>query len=134
MSASSKVATLSGLIKKNRQVLKRIESYYRSFIDTEMDQGDRKTSDAIVIADRLVNYYTCLETIFVRISQFFENDLNREKWHRDLLEKMTLQIDDIREAVISDETYIPRTRPHSPHCGLSHVLTLPARSRATPRP
>ena len=106
MSVSSKIATLSNLIKKTRQVLKRIESYYRSFIETEMVHGDKKISDAIVVADILVNYYTCLETIFVRISQFFENDLSQEKWHRDLLQKMTLQIDDIREAVISDEAYV----------------------------
>ncbi|RKX79652.1 MAG: hypothetical protein DRP87_02385 [Spirochaetes bacterium] len=92
-------------IERNRRVLKRIESYYKDYISTEMEPEKRKRSDAIVISDILVNYYTCLETIFLRISQFFENDLNTEKWHQDLLEKMTLEIEDIRKAVIAEESY-----------------------------
>lgn len=47
MSVNSKIAALSNLIKKNRQVLKRIERYYHSFIETEMVQGDKKISAAI---------------------------------------------------------------------------------------
>ena len=31
--------------------------------------------------------------------------MRREKWHSDLLRKMTLKIDGLRNAVISDETY-----------------------------
>jgi hypothetical protein len=32
--------------------------------------------------------------------------LHKDKWHSDLLHKMTLEIQGIRKAVISDETYI----------------------------
>jgi hypothetical protein len=53
----------------------------------------------------VTNYYTCLETIFLRISQFFENQLNSEKWHKHLLEKMRIQINGVREQAISDDTY-----------------------------
>ena len=32
------------------------------------------------------NYCTCLETIFLRISQHFENRLDPARWHNDLLQ------------------------------------------------
>ncbi len=62
----------------------------------------RKNTSAMVIAELMVDYYTCLETCFLRISQFFENHLSQERWHADLLEKMTLRIEGTRDAVISD--------------------------------
>ena len=64
----------------------------------------RKHASAIVIAELMVDYYTCLETCFLRISQFFENHLSDSRWHADLLEKMTLRIEGTRDAVISDST------------------------------
>ena len=70
------------------------------------DLGDasRRAEKAVVIAELLSKYYTCMETIFLRISQFFENSLSAERWHADLLDKMTLKIESVREAVIRDET------------------------------
>jgi hypothetical protein len=37
----------------------------------------RTTEQAIVLADVLVSIYICLETVFLRISQHFENRLDR---------------------------------------------------------
>lgn len=41
----------------------------------------------------------------LRISQFFENSLKPHKWHSDLLCKMTIDIEGVRKAAISDQTY-----------------------------
>jgi hypothetical protein len=41
----------------------------------------------------------------VRISQYFENNLEQHRWHADLLKKMTLRIEDVRVALLDDETY-----------------------------
>lgn len=60
---------------------------------------------AMLLAALLENYYTCCETMFIRISQFFENNLAAERWHRDLLERMTLGITTIRPRVLSDPSY-----------------------------
>jgi len=57
------------------------------------------------MAEILVDFYTCLETLFLRISRFFENNLQTDKWHSDLLHKMTLEMNKIRPAVLSDKTY-----------------------------
>ena len=105
MNVDNTILTLSGVIQKNVLVLKRIEDFYTNFIQNELKPELRKTEQAIVISDLICNYYTCLETIFLRISQFFENNLKPDKWHQDLLQKMTIRIKTIRPAVISDETY-----------------------------
>lgn len=98
------VALLLSQINKSESVLKRITEEYDVFLATDYKLLGEKSTSAIVIAEYLVDYYTCLETLFFRISQFFENNLSRDKWHRDLLEKMTLQVVGVREPVVSDNT------------------------------
>ncbi|MBN1348860.1 hypothetical protein JXJ21_05580 [candidate division KSB1 bacterium] len=105
MSANAKILTLKSEIIKGTNVLDRISEFYEQYIDATFDPGARRIDQAIVIADLICSYYTCLETIFFRISQFFENDLSKEKWHQDLLEKMTLNIEGVRTAVISGSTH-----------------------------
>ena len=98
------VALLLGQIDKSESVLKRITEQYDAFLETDFKLLGRKSTSAIVVAEYLVDYYTCLETLFLRVSQFFENNLRKEKWHADLLERMTLQVEGVREPVISDHT------------------------------
>ena len=61
---------------------------------------------AVLVAGLLENYYTCAETLFLRLSQFFENHIETVRWHKDLLEKMTLEIESVRPRLLSDETYV----------------------------
>lgn len=42
------------------------------------------------------NIYNLLENYFLRISKFFENDLDQSSWHRELVNRMTIEIRDIR--------------------------------------
>ena len=63
----------------------------------------RGIEEAMVIAQSMTNYYTCIETIFLRVSRFFENNLSKERWHQELLDRMTIEIEGIRKAVISDD-------------------------------
>jgi hypothetical protein len=91
-------------IEKTEGVLANLENVYRTR-EEWFSTGDRAIEKAVLLADIFVNYYTCSETLFFRISQFFENSLPTEKWHSELLRKMNLTIPDIREQVISDETF-----------------------------
>lgn len=104
MNETAKVRTLLSEIDKCRAVLGRIVAFYDEYLDQTQGARAKTTEQAIVLSDIWVSYYTCLETVFLRISQFFENDLNPEKWHQDLLHKMSLRIEDIRNPVISDDT------------------------------
>lgn len=56
-------------------------------------------------AQLLDNTYTAFETLFLRISQHFENSLDQSHWHTDLLDKMKIRIPEIRERVISEKTH-----------------------------
>jgi hypothetical protein len=64
------------------------------------DRGER-----IVLAQILENTYTAVETALLRISQGFDNTLNPERWHADLLDKMLLEKQGVRPRVLSDESH-----------------------------
>lgn len=51
------------------------------------------------------NFYNGLENIFSAIARFYENDLSRDSWHRDLLTRMLLSIKNYRPAVIDRELF-----------------------------
>jgi len=104
MNETARIRTLISELEKGRAVLVKIVSFYDRYLAETQNVRARTTEQAIVVADILVSYYTCLETVFLRISQFFENDLQPEKWHQDLLHKMSLNIEGVRDSVISDES------------------------------
>ncbi len=65
-----------------------------------------KTGNAAVMVAGLVeNYYTCLETAYLKISQHFENHLAPSRWHAELLAKMTLHIEGVRVPAVSRASY-----------------------------
>ncbi len=105
MKENELIAALVEEIRKSRIMLGKIDSFYKEFKDNDLTLIGKKRASAIVMAEIMVDFYTCLETLFLRISQFFENILEKDKWHSDLLHKMTLEIEGARKAVISDETY-----------------------------
>jgi hypothetical protein len=47
--------------------------------------------------------YGILENYFLRVSKFFENSLPPDRWHKSLVEKMGLEIVDVRPALFADE-------------------------------
>ncbi|KHE90409.1 MAG: hypothetical protein K8F52_13285 [Candidatus Scalindua rubra] len=42
------------------------------------------------------NIYNLFENYFLRISKFFENDPNKTSWHRDLVDRMSIEIKGVR--------------------------------------
>ena len=104
MNLETNIQTLRSEINKSLSVLARIDTYIVNF----QQQKLIKTSgldEAMIITQALTNYYTCIETLFFRISKFFENNLDKERWHRSLLEKMSLDIENVRPKVICDSVY-----------------------------
>ena len=98
---------LTALIRAQRR---RLEAVYRSVesaLEHEIAQLGKTPMSALIVAGLLENYYTCLETIYLRISQSFENNLDPARWHNDLLQKMTLEIEGVRTAAVSEETFPP---------------------------
>lgn len=104
MSDLDSLNELAARLEKTLALLERIGREYDRFLAEDFPLLGRKNSAAMVVAELMVDYYTCLETCFLRISQFFENRLSKDRWHADLLEKMTLRIENVRDAVLRDET------------------------------
>lgn len=102
---SGKAAELRGIIDRHTRKLEHIFSSIEHVYGDELEKVGKTERSALMVAGLLENYYTCLETIFLRISQFFENNLKPDRWHTDLLEKMTLNIEGIRQSVVSAENY-----------------------------
>lgn len=65
----------------------------------------RTGNAAVMLAGLIENYYTCLETAYLKISQHFENHLAPSRWHAELLQKMTLNIEGVRIPAVSDAAY-----------------------------
>ncbi len=105
MNDQSDIAVLRGEISKTRAIVEDIYQFYTQVNSNEIRVLGKTRSTALIVAQIIENYYTCLETLFLRVSQFFENNLQQDKWHSDLLNKMTLRIDGVREPLLNDTTY-----------------------------
>ncbi|MDD9984026.1 MAG: hypothetical protein OXU81_22160 [Gammaproteobacteria bacterium] len=104
---SEEIPELVAVIQAHRRRLEAVCRSMESALDGEIVQLGKTPMSALIVAGLLENYYTCLATIFLRISQSFENKLDPARWHNDLLQKMTLEIEGVRTAAVSEETFSP---------------------------
>ncbi|MEE6162292.1 hypothetical protein U9R62_13270 [Cylindrospermopsis raciborskii DSH] len=92
-------------IEESQKVLTDLEKLYNTYKPFFTDESKRDIRDAVLLADIFCNTYTCLETIFLRISREFENHLDDSQWHKELLRKMRIEIPGIRQALLSHHSY-----------------------------
>ena len=52
--------------------------------------------------------YNAIEAYFLRVAKFFENNIDEAAWHRDLLDRMRLDVPGIRPALITDRILAER--------------------------
>ncbi len=86
MSDHDAIAELLARIEKAHGLLEKLSLAYEGFLAGDFKLLGKKNTSAMVLAEFMVDYYTCLEICFFRISQLFENRLAAERWHLDLLE------------------------------------------------
>lgn len=102
MSGNLEIKILLGEIQQTLLVLERLEKKLSAFESNKITARQPDSEDGMVVAQYLTNYYTCLETIFLRICRVFEGESTGENWHQSLLERMSLTIDEVRPAIVSD--------------------------------
>ena len=68
-----------------------------------IEPGDDDPIDWGALGFTLHRLYGVLENYFLRISKSFENSLTGERWHRDLVEKMQLDIPGVRPPLFTEE-------------------------------
>lgn len=81
-----------------------IERIYSELGEPELAESDRQET-LIVAAYRLHGLYSAFENIFRNIATSFENNLDPSRWHRQLLERMRLDLSPVRPAVIDEDAY-----------------------------
>jgi ribonuclease HepT-like protein len=81
-----------------------IERIYSELGEPELAESDEQEA-LIVVAYRLHSLYSAFENIFRNIATTFENHLDPSSWHRQLLERMRLDLSPVRPAVIDEETF-----------------------------
>ncbi len=104
---NASIRELTAVVEQHRKRLETVRGTLESALTDEVVRLGRTPVSALIVAGLLENYYTCLETIFLRISQHFENDLGSDRWHQDLLQRMTLEIQGVRAAAVSEEALPP---------------------------
>ena len=101
------IRELTALVDLQRRRLEAVHGTLERALTDEITRLGKTPVSALIIAGLLENYYTCLETILLRISQHFENRLGSDRWHTDLLQKMTLEIKGVRVAAVSEAAFPP---------------------------
>ncbi len=95
---------LKSELEESLSILDGIFDFFNRALEEDVVKLGKNQGSAFMIAGIIENYYTCLETGLFRISQFFENSLSKDRWHSDLLYKMSIAIDTVRIAVLSQQT------------------------------
>jgi hypothetical protein len=96
---------LRAVVRDHERTLGRLATELEGALAEDIPRLGRTRRSALIVAGLLERYYTNLETVFLRISQMFENNLTPDVWHRDLLLKMTIRIEGVREPAVSLENH-----------------------------
>lgn len=81
-----------------------IEGIYSDLGEPELGEPHEQEA-LIVVAYRLHSLYSAFENIFRNIATSFENHLDPSSWHRQLLERMRLDLSPVRPAVIDEQAF-----------------------------
>lgn len=98
------IAVLIAQAENTLEIINQNRQFYLTFKENEYVLLGQGTVSAMVLSQVFVDFYTCVETFLFRVSQEFENNLREDQWHKDLLQKMALNIPDIRPAILGTET------------------------------
>lgn len=99
-----KIAILKSRIlhdfEKINNIFTRTEKAYNDF---RVSKEYSKLIESAFYASQL---YSGFENIFKAIAKTFENNIEKDYWHKSLLIRMNMEIQDIRPALLSNETFI----------------------------
>jgi hypothetical protein len=96
---SNAAITLGAFIRSDLESIARIESHVSQFDLNNLSQAELDS-----LGYSLHNIYNALENCFKQISLSFENHVrDHTRWHRELFEKMFLDINPLRPAVLPEQ-------------------------------
>ena len=95
------LASLEAVLLHNEEIM-RLHDQKISSVRAALESSSVPAGEMSIAAYALHNLYSALENSFEQVSATFENHLtDRERWHRELLTKMSLNVRGVRPAVLS---------------------------------
>jgi hypothetical protein len=105
MSGKDRIRLLQGEIARTLRGIDGANESYRHFRTDFPPVPTERNYDLIILADILTDYYTCVKTALVRIAKVFENELEKDRWHASVLERMNIDVPGVRPSVLTGETH-----------------------------
>jgi hypothetical protein len=99
-----KINLLISDIQEDLKKIEKLKQEYDYFVKL-IGNKEPDTYQKAVIGFYLHNFYNACENIFISIAKVFENQVDEASWHKDMLKRMKLAIEDIRPPVISEDLY-----------------------------
>ncbi len=91
---------LQGELVSDARLLDEMEGKWR-LVQRKLGRVEPDEFDYVALAYTLSNLYSVMENYFLRIAKVFENRLDPARWHRDLLERMAIEIQGTRPALLT---------------------------------
>lgn len=91
------------LIWDRDQIVGLVETNQRAY--ARIAAGAQDGLDYSALGYTIHNLYGVMENACFRIAKFFENGLSTHSWHRELLERMVLEIPDLRPAFFTKQEF-----------------------------
>lgn len=96
---SERMRTLKAELLADMQVLEELEGKYR-LVHAKLAAISPDEFDYVGLAYTIVNLYNLMENYFLRIAKCFENNIDKLNWHKDLIKRMSLEIEGVRPALL----------------------------------
>ena len=95
------ILTLIEELKGDMGEIQRLQSHNTRAWE-RIETGARDILDYGALAYTIHTIYGVMENYFLRISKFFENSLPRDSWHKNLVERMAINVPGVRPAFFQD--------------------------------
>jgi hypothetical protein len=81
--------------------VRELESKLQGYVDQHPPPGELPETVLITVSYLLSGIYSCFEDQFLKIARVFENRVeNPASWHRELLERMQIEVEGVRPRVL----------------------------------
>ena len=96
---SERLRTLNAELDADMNILKGLEGKYRKAKE-KLKRIEPDELDYAGLAYTIVNIYNLMENYFLCVAKGFENTIERNRWHKDLVKRMSLEIEGVRPALL----------------------------------
>lgn len=96
---NERLRTLKAELDADMKILAVLEGKYKKAKD-KLNRIEPDELDFAGLAYTIVNVYNLMENYFLCVAKGFENAIEGDRWHKDLVRRMSLEIEGVRPALL----------------------------------